>query len=103
MDGNQLLDFYWIDPIEAKIRFVAKQEYSGKLYTQFVPGTSYFNPGQRAFDACANSDMVFEAAQLIDLYSSPVLALFFSDASFAGQQITHHPIYSMSCLFALFD
>ena len=106
MDGNQLLDFYWIDPIEAIIRFVAKQEYSGKLYTQFVPGTSYLNPGQRAFDAFANSGMVFEAAQLIDLNSSSVLALFFSDAPFAGQHMTHHPIYSMSRqsrLFALFD
>jgi len=103
MDGNQLLDFYWIDPIEAIIRFVAKQEYSGKLYTQFVPGTSYLNPGQRAFGACANSGMLFEAAQLIDVNSSPVLALFFSDASFAGQHMSHHPIYCTSCLFALFD
>ena len=103
MDGNQLLDFYWIDPIEAIIRFVAKQEYSGKLYTQFVPGTSYLNPGQRAFGACANSGMVFEAAQLIDVNSSPVLALFFSDASFAGQHMSHHPVYCTSCLFALFD
>lgn len=103
MDGNQLLDFYWIDPIEAIIRFVAKQEYNGKLYTQFVPGTSYLNPGQRAFGACANSGMVFEAAQLIDVNSSPVLALFFSDASFAGQHMSHHPIYCTSCLFALFD
>ena len=110
MDGNQLLDFYWIDPIEAIIRVVAKQEYSGKLYTQFVPGTSYLSPGQRAFDASANSGMVFEAAQLIDLNSSPVLLIdlnsspvFFSDASFAGQHMTHPPIYRMSCLFALFD
>jgi len=103
MDGNQLLDFYWLDPIEAVIRFVAKKEFSGKLYTQFVPGTSYHSPGQRTFDGCANSGMVFEAAQLIDLNSSPALTLFFSDASFAGQHMTHHPIYSMSCLFALFD
>ena len=71
----------------------------------FVPGTSYLNlnPGKRAFDACANSGMVFEAAKLIDLNSSPVLAWFFPDASFAGQHMTHHPINSMSCLFALFD
>jgi hypothetical protein len=37
---------------------------------------------------------VFEAAQLIDTDSSPVLAVFFSDASFSGQHMTHHPIYS---------
>ena len=96
MDGNQLLDFYWLDPIEAIIRFVAKKEFCGKLYTQFVPGTSYHSPGHRAFDGCANCGMVFEAAQLIDLNSSPVLALFFSDAD-------HHPIYHMSCLISLFD
>jgi hypothetical protein len=94
MDGNQLLDFYWLDPIEAIIRFVAKKEFCGKLYTQFVPGTSYHSPGQRAFDGCA---------KLIDMNSSPVLALFFSDASFAGQHMTHHPIYRMSCLVSLFD
>ena len=103
MDGNQLLDFYWLDPIEAIIRFVAKKEFCGKLYTQFVPGTSYHSPGHRAFDGCANCGMVFEAAQLIDLNSSPVLALFFSDAAFAGQHMTHHPIYRMSCLVSLFD
>ena len=95
-----MLDFYWIDPIEAIKRFLAMREYSGKLYTQFVPGTSYLVPGQRAFDARANSGMVFEAAQLIDLESSPVLALFFSDASFSGQHMTHHPIYSKPCLFS---
>ena len=61
MDGNQLLDFYWIDPIEAIIRFVAKQEYSGKLDTQFVPRTSCPKPGQRVSDSCSNSGMVFEA------------------------------------------
>lgn len=100
-DGNQLLDFYWIDPIDAIIRFIAKREYSGKLYTQFARGTSHLCPGQRAFDACANAGMVFEAAQLIDLESSPVLALFFSDASFSGQHMTHHPIYCKYGLFVL--
>jgi len=101
LDGNQLLNFYWIDPIEAIIRFIAKRQYSGKLYTQFAPGTSYIYQGQRAFDSCANSGMVFEAAQLIDLKSSPVLALFFSDASFSGQHLTHHPIYCKLELFVL--
>ena len=94
MDGNQVLDFYWIDPVDAIIRFLAKRENSGKLYTQFVPGTSYLAPAQRFFDECANAGMVFEAAQLIDTDSSPVLAVFFSDASFSGQHMTHHPIYS---------
>jgi 3'-phosphoadenosine 5'-phosphosulfate (PAPS) 3'-phosphatase len=106
LDGNQLLDFYWIDPIEATVLFITKRQYSGnlKLYTQFAPGTatSYMYQGHRAFDTCANSGMVFEAAQLIDLESSPVLALFFSDASFSGQHMTHHPIYCKLELFVLF-
>jgi hypothetical protein len=57
--------------------------------------------GQLAFDSCANSGMVFEAAQLIDLKSSPVLALFFSDVSFSGQHMTHHPTYCKLKLFVL--
>ena len=96
MDGNQVLDFYWIDPIDAIIRFLAKRENLGKLYTQFVPGTSHLDPGQRVFDECSNSGMVFETAQLIDLDSSPVLALFFSDASFSGPNMSHHPFYRKS-------
>jgi hypothetical protein len=40
--------------------------------------------------------MVFEAAQLIDLDSSPVLASFFSDASFSGPNMSHHPIHRKS-------
>jgi hypothetical protein len=38
----------------------------------------------------------FEAVQLIDLDSSPVLALFFSDASFSGPNMSHHPFYRKS-------
>lgn len=45
--------------------------------------------------------MIFEAAQLIDLGSSPVLALFFSDASFSGQHMTHHPIYCKSNVYGM--
>jgi hypothetical protein len=47
--------------------------------------------------------MTFEAAQLIDMNSTPVLALFFADASFTGN-MTHHPIYcEYFSLFELFD
>ena len=93
LDGNQVLDFYWTDPIDAMTRSVAKLQYNGKLYTTFMPGTSIFHPGDRAFDL-ANSGMVFQAAYLVDTGSSPLLALFYADASFSGQSMTHHPIYS---------
>ena len=93
-DGNQELFFYWLDPIDAIKRYIAKSQYSGKLYTKFEPGTPFFRDIERAFGSRVNSGMVFEAAQLIDTDSSPVLAVFFSDASFSGQHMTHHPIYS---------
>jgi hypothetical protein len=94
LDGNQILDFYWTDPIDAMIRSVAKLQYKDKLYTTFKPGMSIAHPMVRAFDK-ANSGMVFQSAYLLDSNSSPLLALFYADASFSGQSMSHHPIYSM--------
>ena len=98
LDGKQVLDFYWTDPIDAMKRSVAKLQYNGKLYTTFKPGTSIFHPDDRAF-ALANSGMVFQGACLVDTGSSPLLALFYADASFSGQSMSHHPIYSTLFLF----
>ena len=89
-----MLDFYWTDPIDAIKRYVAKRQYKNKLYTTFLPGTSRFHPNDRAFDK-ANSEMVFQGSYLVDSGSSPLLALFYADASFSGQSMSHHPIYSM--------
>ncbi len=75
LDGNQVLDFYWTDPIDAMIRSVAKLQYKDKLYTTFKPGMSIAHPMVRAFDK-ANSCMVFQSAYLLDSNSSPLLALF---------------------------
>jgi hypothetical protein len=74
-------------------RLVAKMQYKGKLYTKFEPGESNLVPGDRAFYQ-ANSGMVFQGSYLIDSGSSPLLALFYADASFSGQSMSHHPIYS---------
>jgi hypothetical protein len=93
LDGKQVLDFYWTDPIDAMKRYVAKSKYNGKLYTSFQPGKSFFHPDDRAFDL-ANSGVVFQTAWLVDRGSSPLLALFYADASFSGQSMSHHPIYS---------
>ncbi len=93
MDGKQVLDFYWTDPIDAMKRSVAKLKYDGKLYTAFKPGTSTFHPDDHAFDQ-ANSGMVFQGACLVDADSSPLLALFYADASFSSQSMSHHPMYS---------
>jgi hypothetical protein len=78
------------------IRAVAKLKYKGKLYTKFEPGTVHLHPELRSFDK-ANSGMVFQAAALVaseDNESVPLLALFYADASFSGQSLSHHPIYS---------
>jgi len=100
LDGKQVLDFYWTDPIDAIKRFVAKRQYKNKLYTTFQPGTSLFYPNDRAFDK-ANSGMVFQGSYLVDSGSSPLLALFYADASFSGQSMSHHPIYSTFVLFVI--
>ena len=102
LDGKQVLDFYWTDPIDAIKRFIAKRQYKNKLYTTFQPGTSIFHPNDRAFDK-ANSGMVFQGSYLVDSGSSPVLALFYADASFSGQSMSHHPIYSTFFCFVLYQ
>ena len=61
LDGNQVLDFYWTDPIDAMIRSVSKLQYKNKLYTTYKPGMSKTEPMVRAFDE-ANSGMVFQSA-----------------------------------------
>ena len=63
---------------------------------------SIAHPMVRAFDQ-ANSGMVFQSEYLLDTGSSPLLALFYADASFSGQSMTHHPRYSklLNLLFIL--
>ena len=97
---GMVLEFYWTDPIDAMIRSVAKLQYQDKLYTTFKPAMAIAHPMVRAFDK-ANSGMVFQSAYLVDSKSSPLLALFYADASFSGQSMSHHPIYS-TLLFLLY-
>ncbi len=49
MDGNQLVDFYWIDPMVIAERIGAKFQYAGHLYLQFELEESWDRPGVRAF------------------------------------------------------
>ena len=58
LDGKQVLDFYWTDPIDAMKRSVAKLQYKDKLYTTYKPGESILLPDVRTFDE-ANTGMVF--------------------------------------------
>ena len=96
--GAMVLDLLALrDPIDAMKRYFAKRKYKNKLYTHFKP---QYVGKQRAFSK-SNSGMLFEAAWLIDINSIPVLAFFYSDASFSGQHTTHHPIYSKQSITAI--
>ena len=93
LDGDQTLEFQWIDPVEAAKRFAARRTFAGKMYHQFEREESVQRPSKRAFGR-ANSGTVFQTAQLIDMFSVPLLLLFYADKSFSGAHTTHHPIYS---------
>jgi hypothetical protein len=49
MDGNQLMGFYWIDPMVIAEHTTAKSQYAGHLYLQFELEESWNNPGVCAF------------------------------------------------------
>ena len=91
LDGDQLVDFYWIDPLMNAERIVAKSKYAGKLYLQFEPEESWERPGVRAFGR-VNGGLIFEAAYLIDRTSVPLLTVFYSDKSHL-KGMSHWPIY----------
>jgi hypothetical protein len=65
-----------IDPIKVAKRFISKPKFAGKLYTKYERQDSVRRPGKRAFGR-ANSGLVFQSAQFIDPFSSPLLLLFY--------------------------
>ncbi len=74
------MDFFWIDPIAAAKRFVSRPRFAGKLYTRYERQSSLRRPEKRAYGR-ANSCLVFQSAQYVDKYSSPLLLLFYADRS----------------------
>ena len=99
LDGDQLVDFYWIDPLFAAERIAAKSKYAGNLYLQFEPEDSWERPGVRAFGR-VNGGLVFEAAYFMDMESVPMLSVFYADkAHWKG--MTHHPVYRECIQFYL--
>ena len=92
LDGDQTLDLYWIDPVDAAVRFAGKPKFVGKFYYQYEREESHTRPGKRAFGR-ANAGLVFQQAQLVDMHSVPYMLLFYGDKSFSGQHGGHHPIY----------
>ena len=45
LDGDQRVDFYWIDPVMVAERLAGKPKYAGKLYLQFKTEDSWTRPG----------------------------------------------------------
>jgi len=98
MDGDQLVDFYWIDPMLTAERIAAKSQYAGHMYYQFELEDSWDRPGVRAFGRI-NGGLIFEAAYIIDPASVPLLSVFYADKSYL-KGMSHHPIYR-KCLFSI--
>ena len=92
MDGDQRLMLYWIDPLDAADSLAAKPKLTGKFYFLYEQQESEEGPTKQAFGR-ANSALVFQEAQLIDMYSVPFIHLFYADKSFSGQSCGHYPIY----------
>lgn len=93
MDGSQRLEFSYLDPMQVAADLIAREEFAGKLYTQFEPEISSTRPSKRAFGR-VNSATVFETAQMLDTESSPLLLVFGTDAAHAMQNQSRHPVYS---------
>ena len=51
LDGDQDLELYWIDPVDAMDRLVARPEYKpeGKIYLQYERQESEQRPTKRAY------------------------------------------------------
>jgi len=104
LDGDQILDFYFIDPVASMDRFIGQPKFASKTYFKYERQESELRPNKRAFGR-ANSGLVFQEAQLLDMYSVPLLHLFYGDKSFSGMHGTHYPIYredtSHCCLYCI--
>ncbi len=94
LDGDQVVEFVYIDPFWTAERIAAKKKYVGHMYFQYEPQESWTRLGVRAFGR-VNHDggAIFETCYLNDKGSVPLLSIFYSDkAHYKGW--SHHPIYS---------
>ena len=102
MDGDQLVDFYWIDPMLTAERIAAKSQYAGHMYYQFELEESWDRAGVRAFGRI-NGGLIFEAAYILDPTSVPLLSVFYADKSH-NKGMSHHPVYRkcLCCIYSIF-
>ena len=94
LDGNQSVEFVYIDPTWSAEIIAAKQKYKGHMYYQFEPEESWTRPGLRAFGR-VNGGAIFEVCYMLDKGSVPLISVFYADkAHFKGW--SHHPVYRES-------
>ena len=89
LDGQNKLKFYWIDLLDSARRQLEDPAFAGKLYHQFEQEDDGF--GNRIFEK-ANSGLVFESFQTIDMESAPALIIVASNAAHKGN-VVFRPMY----------
>jgi hypothetical protein len=99
MNGDQLVDLYWIDPMMAAERITGKSKYAGNLYLQFEREESWTRPGVHAFGR-VNGGLVFETAYFLDKTNVTLISVFYAYKSFL-KGVSHHPIYC-TCIFSIY-
>ena len=75
-----------------RLQVAAKLELAEKFHFHYERQESEQRPAKRAFGR-ANSGLVFQEAQLIDIHSVPFIHLFYGDKVFSGQHRSHYLIY----------
>ena len=100
MDGEQELNFYFLDPVATMDRFIGQAKFAGKTYMKFERQESEERPAKRAFGR-ANAGLVFQEAQLLDMHSVPMLHLYYADKSFSGGHRSTYPCYRKKCTLSL--
>ena len=72
------MKFYWIYLIDLACRQLEDPTFAGKLYHQFEQQDDGF--GKRVFEK-ANSGLVFESFQMLDMECAPALIILASECS----------------------
>ena len=98
------MKFYWIDLIDSARRQLEDLAFPGKLYHQFEQQDDGL--GNRVFEK-ANSGLVFESFQMLDMECAPALIVIASDAAHRGN-VVYRPMYckllfDVLCKLSIFD
>ena len=78
------MKFYWIDLIDFARRQFEDPAFAGKLYHRFEQQDD--GSGNRIFEK-ANSGLVFESVQMLDMECVPALIAVASDATHSGNRV----------------